>query len=127
MCCSANLNTFATFSIKHLSILFALSAIFNCSQHVSQVGIQDIKVCLPFIQLGVTEKQEILDRLGEPANSYEGGRIVTYTVSDRLKGRQDVISCDRTLSEGSDFAVYNLVLVFGANNVLERHSLVRVR
>jgi hypothetical protein len=127
MCRSTNFNTFVTITVKHLFILLAVSATLNCSQHVSQVGIQDIKVCLPFIQLGVTEKQEIFDRLGEPANSYEGGRIVTYTVSDRLKGRQDVISCDRTISEGSGFAVYNLVLVFGTNNVLERHSLVRVR
>jgi len=127
MCRSANLNTFAIFTIKHLSILLAVSLILNCSQHVSQVGIQDVKVCLPFIQLGVTEKQEILDRLGNPANFYEGGRIITYTVSDRLKGRQNIISCDRTISEGSGFAVYNLVLVFGANNILERHSLVRVR
>ena len=107
--------------------MIAVSAIFSCSQHVAQVGIQDVNQCLPFIQLGVTEKKEIFDRLGNPANSYEGGKIITYIVLDGLKGRQDVINCDKEISEGSAIAVYNLVLVFGANNVLERHSLVRVR
>jgi hypothetical protein len=129
MCRLANINTFTTFAIKQLAIFFIVIAISNCSKHVVQLDTQDVNKCLPFIQLGVTEKQEIFDRFGNPLNSYEGGRIITYGVLDDIKGiksKQYVIHCEKEIVEGSGIVVYRLVLVFGPSNVIERMSLVRV-
>jgi hypothetical protein len=62
-----------------------------------------------FLQDGKINKQEIIDRLGAPSSSYENGRIVIYYWF------------------GEKSKVYNFVLVFNEDNVLERHSVVRVR
>jgi hypothetical protein len=35
-----------------------------------------------FLQDGQTTRQEVLTRLGKPTHEYEGGRIVTYIVTD---------------------------------------------
>lgn len=132
MCLLANINSFKKFAFKQLAIFFIVIATLNCSTHIVQIDAQDVNKCLPFIQLGVTEKQDIFDRLGNPLNSYEGGRIITYPVLDDIKGikiknRQDVLHCEKEIADGSDIVAYTLVLVFGPNNVIERMSLVRVR
>ena len=132
MCILFNINTFIKFAFKQLAIIFIVLAISNCSKHVVQLDTQDVNKCLPFIKLGVTEKHEIFDRFGNPLSSYEGGRIITYTVLDdirgiKIKNQQDVLHCENEIVEGSDIVSYRLVLVFGSNNVVERISLVRVR
>lgn len=132
MCRLSNINSFIKFAMKYLAIFFMVIASLSCSKHVVQIDTQDANKCLPFIQLGVTEKQEIFDRFGNPLNSYEGGRIVTYPVLDDIKGikiknKQDVLHCEKEIAEGSDIVAYRLVLVFGPNNVIERMSLLRVR
>jgi len=81
---------------------------------------------MPFMQLGLTGKQEIIDRLGSPTNSYEGGRIITYIVLNGMKCCPNSIKCDEKISKGIEGASYRLVLVFGPKNELERYSLVRV-
>jgi hypothetical protein len=132
MCRLANINIFQKFVMKQLAIFFIVIAILNCSTHVVQIETQDVNKCFPYIQLGVTEKQEIFDRFGNPLNSYEGGRIVTYPVLDDIKGikiknKEEVLHCEKEIAEGSDIVAYRLVLVFGPNNVIERMSLVRFR
>ena len=113
------------FTIKLLPILIILIAFLSCSkQQIVRVDMVDVRKCVPFIQLGLTGKQEILDRLGDPANSYEGGRIITYMVLDVIKDRPNMIKCDERISEGD--AVYTLVLAFGPNNKLEKYSLVHI-
>jgi len=117
-----------TFTIKQISILIIVVVILSCSkQQIVQVDKSDVSKCLPFLKLGLTEKQEILDRLGDPANSYEGGRIITYTVCDGGIWRVNVIKCDEKISRGIEAAVYTLVLIFGPKNELEQYSLVRTR
>ena len=123
----ASNHTFLKFTIKSLSMLMIVAAIMNCSQRIVQVNDQEFNKCLPFIRDGITSKQEILNRLGGPINSYEGGLIITYLVSDSEGSKQKMINCEKKISDKNIIAVYNLVLVFGQNNVLKRHSLVRVR
>ena len=113
-----------TLAIKKLFSWIIFTAILGCSQYVVQVDKQDVSKCLPFIQTGLTGRQEIFHRLGEPANTYEDGRIITYVVLDGVQERPDIIKCDKRISKG--IAVYSLVLVFGPNDGLIRHSLVRV-
>ena len=52
------------------------------------------------------------DRLGNPHHSYENGRIVIYSWFDE---------------ESGDYVAYDIVLIFNENDILERHSIVRVR
>jgi len=119
--------TFQKYTIKPLFILMMVTAIVNCSQHIVQVEDQDSSECFPFIQNDITSKQEILNQLGDPINSYEGGRIISYLVFDGERKTQKGINCKKRISDKTAVAVYNLVLIFGQNNVLKRHSLVRVR
>ena len=65
-----------------------------------------------YLQDGKTNRQEIIDRLGNPLHSYENGRIVIYSWFDK---KSDV------------YIKYDIVLIFNENDILERHSVVRVR
>jgi hypothetical protein len=115
-------------AIKRFSILVIFASILCCSQQqIVQVDKQDASKCLPFLQLGFTKRQEIFYRLGDAENSYEGGRIITYIVSDRVKELPNIIKCDEKISEGTEGSLYTLVLVFGPKNQLENYSLVRIR
>ncbi len=91
----------------------------GCS-YVAPVDEQTLSEAFPFIRDGQTKKQEVLDRFGTPDNQYESGRIITYLAGmDERSGHWRV---------GRYFeARHALVLVFGPEDVLERHSLVRER
>lgn len=65
-----------------------------------------------YLQDGKTNRQEIIDRLGNPRHSYENGRIIIYSWIDT---KSDV------------YVTYDIVLIFNENDILERHSVVRVR
>lgn len=120
-------HTFLKCTIKSLFIMVIVIATANCSQHVVQVEDQDLSKCFPFIRNDITSKQEILNRLGDPSNSYEGGRIISYLVFDGEGRKPKGIYCEKRISDNTAVAVYNLILVFRENNVLKRHSLIRVR
>jgi len=69
-----------------------------------------------FIRDGTTTKQEVLDRLGPARSGYESGRILIYHVYLQDDGRM-------TLDKKG--TCHACVLVFDADDVLERHSLVK--
>jgi hypothetical protein len=74
-----------------------------------------------FIQDGVTTRQEVQTRLGDPGATYEGDRILTYRLA-RDEGGYFL------LRNKSDWlgVCSNLVLVLDDHDVLRRHSLVQV-
>lgn len=84
-----------------------------------------------FISDGKTTRQELLDRLGASVSQYEEGRIHIYVMrqdgQDRLRVPQVPLPSDSPQKVSWHPEVYNLVLVFGADGVLERHALLRVR
>jgi hypothetical protein len=87
---------------------------------------------LPFVRDGITNRREILDRLGEPASSYEGNRIVTYWFHQNRYDTFQVTSMSNMPEDNlggitAEIGLYNLVLVFSSDNVLERHSFVLIR
>jgi hypothetical protein len=101
------------FEIKCLTILFFFLFIvilaFSCATARRVIDPQLESERFEYLQDGKTKRQEIIDRLGHPGHSYENGRIVIYSWFDKeAKG-------------------YDIVLVFNEDNVLERHSVVRVR
>jgi hypothetical protein len=104
--------------------MIAVLAVAGCS-YITPLDPGTSGSWLPFIIEGRTTKEEALNRLGMPVNQYEEGRIITYILRQDLNGRFQVGSTGlgRSLSP----EVYNLVLVFGPTEILEKYSLLRVR
>ena len=106
-------------------LIFTVLLVAGCA--ASTVAPQDPQVVsetLPYIRDGKTPKKEVLSRLGTPDYRHEGGRILAYkmwmcAVEEQVPLKEE-IRCRET-------GAYNLILVFGPNNLLERHSLVRVK
>lgn len=74
---------------------------------------------LDFLQPGATTRTVAADRLGTPDADFEGGRILTYWVAADAGGYYK--------PRQHDTRTHSLVLVFGQDDVLDRHSLVKVR
>jgi hypothetical protein len=83
------------------------------------VGRQDL---LDFLADGVTRREDVQLKLGEPSGQYEEARIVAYRLSRDEAGY--ILVGHRNDWHGVQ---YNLMLVFDAEGVLRRHSIVEVR
>ena len=67
----------------NIGLLLACTFLFTgCATVVAQLEPQLVSERLPFVQDGKTSKEEVLSRLGEPDNCYEGGRILTYKMCE---------------------------------------------
>jgi hypothetical protein len=110
-------------SIVYLTAIVLLVA--GCAAStVAPENPQVVSGMLPFIQDGKTSKNEVFSRLGEPDYRHERGRIVAYSMS--MCAVEEVVPfSDETRCR--EPGTYNLVLVFGPHNIVEQHSLVRVR
>ena len=97
-----------------ISIFLLLIAVlaFSCATKRQVIDPQLEGERFGYLQDGKTNRQEIIDRLGNPLHSYENGRIVIYSWIDM---KSDV------------YVKYDIVLIFNEYNILERHSVVRVR
>jgi len=115
-----------------IGLVFVSSLLLFACSTVTPVEPQLVRERLPFIQDGKTSKEEILSRLGEPANHYEEGRILSYKMCKDiyLPGRLHVCSTrardkkDAGPQKWREIARDTLILVFGADNLVERHSMV---
>ena len=76
---------------------------------------------LSFVTDGATTKSEIYLRLGPPGREFEGGRIAAWRVAE---GGYYVVASSTDNWRGSR---HELVVVFGADSRVERHSLVQLR
>jgi len=85
----------------------------------------------PILRDGETTQFAVQDHYGPPANRYEGGHVITYVMRRDRNGQLYVLSSKQTYTptpeEDPYPGVYNLVLVFGEDGVLERHALLQVR
>jgi len=81
---------------------------------------------LKFLETGKTTEQETIARMGIPSNRYEGGRVWIYSLREDTKHHfhlaNDITESDKVVSLAP--GIYHLILVFDANQVLERHSLL---
>jgi hypothetical protein len=82
---------------------------------------------LSFLQDGVTTREEVVLKLGLPSAQIEGERILLYQLRTDEDGKWHLVAPRwnaptglRAWSEGT----MSLVLVFGENGVLRKHSLV---
>ena len=120
----------AKMNLKMTSIclLFFVSTL-GCSTGVTTESIQ--QRWLPFLADGKTKKIVVLSRLGRPSAEFQKGRIITYRLQ---MDHKDVL---RPVSQGLDEFVidrrlygvkpmYSLVLIFDDDEILRRHSLVKI-
>jgi len=83
------------------------------------------KTELRFLKIGETPREDIIVKLGQPASSFEDGRILIYLISIDDKGRA-TLHAPRTVGKsvwGWDDGD-SLVLVFREDGVLRRISVV---
>ncbi len=110
-----------------LKVYVIVTALLVAGCAASTVAPEDPQVVsgvLPFIRDGKTPRKEILSRLGEPDYRHEGGRILAYKMwMCAMEEQRPLIAVTRCRDPGT----YNLILVFGPNNLVERHSMVRVK
>jgi len=95
----------------------------GCATVVAQLEPQLVSERLPFVQDGKTSKEEVFRSLGEPDNRYEGGRILTYTKCEDGHWVGNI----RCSPERTNTLMNTLILVFGPDDVVERHSVVLVK
>jgi hypothetical protein len=85
---------------------------------------------LQFLVNGITTREDVLLKLGEPSGRFEGERILTYMLS--IDDNKDLRVLPRPLAVSrTDPRIYNLnpmvcslVLVFQSDNLLEKSELV---
>ena len=118
----------------------------GCATVVAPLEPQLVSERLPFVHNGKTSKEEILRSLGEPDYRFEGGRILTYKMChepvpkwfpwgnfplsppngepllthEKGEALPGAVGC---LPERTN----TLILVFGPNDLVERHSVVLVK
>ena len=85
---------------------------------------------LDFLQVGKTTEQEVIAKLGEPTNRYEGGKVLTYRLHEDTRHRFHPPSNETSTPE-EPFSLkpelFYLVLVFDENKILERNALLQSR
>jgi len=80
---------------------------------------------LAFLGREPVDKWEVLAHLGEPNETFEVDRVLTYRLTSDSGGFSVVRHKDK--DEGWGDVSYDLVLVFDANGSLQRHNLVAIR
>lgn len=117
-------DSLASLLLKVYLIVTVLLVAGCAASTVAPADPQVVSERLPFIRDGKTPRKEILSRLGEPDYRHEGGRILAYKMWMCAVEEQVPFSSE---TRCRDAGTYNLILVFGPNNLVERHSLVRVK
>jgi hypothetical protein len=98
--------------------LLLAAALSACSSTVAPVAETASLQGIEYVVDGTTTIRDLDARLGQPHARYEHGKVGTYPLLAR-KGR-----LERADPEPPDHV---LVIVFGDDGVVRRHSLVRIR
>ena len=117
------------------ALLFA-----SCATVVAPLEPQFVSERLPFVHDGNTSKEEVLQNLGKPDYRFEGGRILTYKMCyvpaqkwfpwgnyPLSPPTSEPLRPSRALGGCSPERTYTVILVFGPNDLVERHSVVIVK
>jgi len=99
--------------------LVACSLILLAGCASTPVGRGDL---LDFLTVGVSTREDVILKLGEPNSTYEDARILAYRLS-RDEGGWIILDQPHAWRS----VRINLVVVFNDKGVLTRHSLVEVR
>src|SRR5687768_13616900 len=103
----------------------------GCATQTPQPKVGEIEQKhLAFVRDGVTSREQALLQLGLPSGQFEGERIMTW----RLCYNGETlfpIAAERAPDDPRytmwRVPAYNLILVFDARNLVQRHSFIEVR
>jgi hypothetical protein len=114
-------------------VLLAVASIvlIGCAGQTPPAKVTEIEAqYLAFVRDGVTSREQALLQLGLPSGQFEGERIMTW----RLCYNGETlfpIAAERAPDDPRytmwRVPAYNLVLVFDARNLVQRHSFIEVR
>lgn len=114
-------------------VVLGLSSILlvGCASKTPPAKVAEIEQrYLAFVRDGVTSREQALLQLGLPTGQFEGERIMTW----RLCYNGETlfpIAAERPPDDPRytmwRVPAYNLVLVFDARNLVQRHSFIEVR
>jgi hypothetical protein len=85
---------------------------------------------LGFIRDGITTREEVVLKLGIPSAQFEGEKILTYQLRVDQAGKWRLVAPQINATTGLREwreETCSLVLVFGADGVLRKHSLVEAK
>jgi len=91
------------------------------------------RALLSFFQIGKTTKKEFLQRWGKPAAQFENGKILSYRlIKPYSRNLSEWIAVSPAIDDyhkgftqwGAE--EYNLIIVFDADEVLQRYSLINL-
>ena len=111
-------------------ILSAVSVLMKTGCSVPHIQPADNQVLqestlLAFIRDGVTTEEEVLTKLGFPHSQLERDRILMYRLLKDEKEGEWRVDWELFFIEKS--SICSLVLVFGSDGVLRKHSLVMAK
>jgi hypothetical protein len=90
-------------------------------------GLKGDPLLLSFLNPGVTQRAEVLERLGEPATVFQSDAILTYRIAGDPKQGFWVRGRAAQSEVGWIGVNRSLVLVFDEHGLLQRQSLVVVQ
>ena len=85
---------------------------------------------LAFIRDGVTTREEVALKLGIPSAQFEGEKILMYQLRADKAGKWQLTAPQISATTGFrewEQGTCSLVLVFGSDGVLRKHSLVKAQ
>ncbi len=117
--------------VRALLIVVAPLVPLACAQATRPADPETSRRWLGYLQDGKTTKEEALLKLGLPSAQFEGERILSWRLmlhaSDGLVPvAREVDPFDPRMAQWRE-AEYNLILVFDQRNVMQRHSLIKIK
>lgn len=115
--------------MNRVAVMMSLALLCGCASEPQrqQTPEQWQQNAMAFLQPGVTSREQILTKLGEPTGRYENDRIFTYRIARKMPDEIQVIPRNTDVGAPSYAGVdYTLVLVFSGSS-LEKHNLVPTR
>ena len=121
----------STSSAARVVLGLASILLVGCASQTPPAKVADIeRQYLSFVHDGVTSREQALLQLGLPSAQFEGERIMTWRLG--YDGETLFpIAAERAPDDPRytmwRVPAYNLVLVFDARNLVQRHSFIEVR
>jgi len=113
-------------NLKFLAALVLLSLLVGCSTTTPLRGRADL---LDFLLDNQTTKEEVLLKLGQPSAQFQTEKVLTYRLGKEEQNRGYYVVTREVNPRGWPTwtnAKFSLVLVFDAQGLLRKHSLVEV-
>ena len=106
--------------LKIQRLVLSALVVSGCSTVIAPVDPQVIAKHLAFLHEGQTTREEVIKHLGNPRNEYKQDATVTYVLVENSDGQFEAVP------SAAIPPIYNLILSFGPDDILNRLSLLRL-